>query len=219
MINQAMLSMLWDATFDTLIMVGLGTILATLIGLPMGILLTTTAPDHILEKPMFHRTLGGMINIGRSIPFIILLVAIIPFTRKVVGTSIGTVAAIVPLTVAAIPFVARLVDGALKEVDDGVIEAAQSMGASPPQIIYKVMIPEAMPALVLAITLTAVNLVGYSAMAGSIGGGGLGDLAIRYGYQRFRGDIMLTTVIILVVLVQGIQMLGDKIAYRLYHHN
>ncbi len=219
MINQAMLSMLWDATFDTLIMVGLGTILATLIGLPMGILLTTTAPDHILEKPMFHRTLGGMINIGRSIPFIILMVAIIPFTRKVVGTSIGTVAAIVPLTVAAIPFVARLVDGALKEVDDGVIEAAQSMGASPPQIIYKVMIPEAMPALVLAITLTAVNLVGYSAMAGSIGGGGLGDLAIRYGYQRFRGDIMLTTVIILVVLVQGIQMLGDKIAYRLYHHN
>lgn len=219
MINQAMLSMLWDATFDTLIMVGSGTILATLIGLPMGILLTTTAPDHILEKPMFHRTLGGMINIGRSIPFIILMVAIIPFTRKVVGTSIGTVAAIVPLTVAAIPFVARLVDGALKEVDDGVIEAAQSMGASPPQIIYKVMIPEAMPALVLAITLTAVNLVGYSAMAGSIGGGGLGDLAIRYGYQRFRGDIMLTTVIILVVLVQGIQMLGDKIAYRLYHHN
>lgn len=219
MINQAMLSMLWDATFDTLIMVGLGTILATLIGLPMGILLTTTAPDHILEKPMFHRTLGGMINIGRSIPFIILMVAIIPFTRKVVGTSIGTVAAIVPLTVAAIPFVARLVDGALKEVDDGVIEAAQSMGASPPQIIYKVMIPEAMPALVLAITLTAVNLVGYSAMAGSIGGGGLGDLAIRYGYQRFRGDIMLTTVLILVVLVQGIQMLGDKIAYRLYHHN
>ena len=219
MINQAMLSMLWDATFDTLIMVGLGTILATLIGLPMGILLTTTAPDHILEKPMFHRTLGGMINIGRSIPFIILMVAIIPFTRKVVGTSIGTVAAIVPLTVAAIPFVARLVDGALKEVDDGVIEAAQSMGASPPQIIYKVMIPEAMPALVLAITLTAVNLVGYSAMAGSIGGGGLGDLAIRYGYQRFRGDIMLITVIILVILVQGIQMLGDKIAYRLYHHN
>lgn len=219
MINQAMLSMLWDATFDTLIMVGSGTILATLIGLPMGIFLTTTAPDHILEEPLIHRTLGGIVNIGRSIPFIILMVAIIPFTRKMVGTSIGTVAAIVPLTVAAIPFVARLVDGALKEVDGGVIEAAQSMGASPPQIIYKVMIPEAMPALVLAITLTAVNLVGYSAMAGSIGGGGLGDLAIRYGYQRFRGDIMLTTVLILVVLVQGIQMLGDKIAYKLYHHN
>jgi D-methionine transport system permease protein len=123
------------------------------------------------------------------------------------------------LTVAAIPFVARLVDGALKEVDAGVIEAAESMGASPPQIIYKVMIPEALPALVLAVTLTAVNLIGYSAMAGSIGGGGLGDLAIRYGYQRFRGDIMLITVIILVILVQGIQMLGDKIAHKLYHHN
>ena len=219
MIKQAMLSILWDATLDTLIMVGSGTILATLVGLPMGILLTATGPKHILEEPLLHRTLGGIVNIGRSIPFIILMVAIIPFTRKVVGTSIGTVAAIVPLTVAAIPFVARLVDGALKEVDGGVIEAAQSMGASPPQIIYKVMIPEAMPALVLAITLTAVNLVGYSAMAGSIGGGGLGDLAIRYGYQRFRGDIMLVTVIILVLFVQGIQMLGDKIAYKLYHHN
>ena len=158
-------------------------------------------------------------NIGRSIPFIILMVAIIPFTRFVVGTSIGTIAAIVPLTVAAIPFVARLVDGALKEVDAGVIEAAESMGASPPEIIYKVMIPEALPALVLAITLTAVNLVGYSAMAGSIGGGGLGDLAIRYGYQRFRGDIMLATVVILVVMVQGIQMLGDAIARKLDHRN
>jgi D-methionine transport system permease protein len=219
MINQAMLSMLWDATLDTLIMVGSGTILATVVGLPAGILLTTTAPNHILEQPLLHRALGGIVNIGRSIPFIILMVAIIPFTRKLVGTSIGTAAAIVPLTVAAIPFVARLVDGALKEVDAGVIEAAESMGASPPQIIYKVMIPEALPALVLAVTLTAVNLIGYSAMAGSIGGGGLGDLAIRYGYQRFRGDIMLITVIILVILVQGIQMLGDKIAHKLYHHN
>nr|NLJ03406.1 ABC transporter permease [Bacillota bacterium] len=212
-----MLSMLWSATRETLQMVGTATVLATLAGLPLGILLTATGPRHILEQPLLHRVLGGVVNIGRSIPFIILMVAIIPFTRAVVGTSIGTSAAIVPLTVAAVPFVARLVDGALREVDPGVIEAAISMGASPPQIIYKVLIPEALPVLVLAVTLTAVNLVGYSAMAGSIGGGGLGDLAIRYGYQRFRGDIMLLTVIILVVLVQGIQMLGDRIANKLYH--
>ncbi|MDI9485583.1 MAG: methionine ABC transporter permease [Bacillota bacterium] len=217
MFSQAMLSMLWSATRETLQMVGTATVLATLAGLPLGILLTATGPRHILEQPLLHRVLGGVVNIGRSIPFIILMVAIIPFTRAVVGTSIGTSAAIVPLTVAAVPFVARLVDGALREVDPGVIEAAISMGASPPQIIYKVLIPEALPALVLAVTLTAVNLVGYSAMAGSIGGGGLGDLAIRYGYQRFRGDIMLLTVIILVVLVQGIQMLGDRIANKLYH--
>ena len=217
MFSQAMLSMLWSATRETLQMVGTATVLATLAGLPLGILLTATGPRHILEQPLLHRVLGGVVNIGRSLPFIILMVAIIPFTRAVVGTSIGTSAAIVPLTVAAVPFVARLVDGALREVDPGVIEAAISMGASPPQIIYKVLIPEALPALVLAVTLTAVNLVGYSAMAGSIGGGGLGDLAIRYGYQRFRGDIMLLTVIILVVLVQGIQMLGDRIANKLYH--
>lgn len=217
MINHAMLMMLWNATLDTLKMVGASTLLATLVGLPLGILLTTTAPDHLLEQPLLHRLCGGIVNIGRSIPFIILMVAIIPLTRLITGTSIGTEAAIVPLTIAAIPFVARLVDGALMEVDAGVIEAAESMGASPLQIIYKVMIPEALPALVLAVTLTAVNLVGYSAMAGSIGGGGLGDLAIRYGYQRFRGDVMLSTVIILVVLVQGIQGLGDKIAQKLYN--
>lgn len=217
MINAAMLSMLWDATLDTLTMVSLGTVLATIIGLPLGILLATTAPNHILEQTLLHRVLGGLVNIGRSIPFIILMVAIIPFTRLVVGSSIGTTAAVVPLTVAAIPFVARLIDGAFKEVDAGVIEAAESMGASPPEIIFKVMIPEALPALILAVTLTAVNLVGYSAMAGAIGGGGLGDLAIRYGYQRFRGDIMLQTVVILVIVVQGIQMLGDRIAQKLHH--
>lgn len=209
--------MLWNATKDTLTMVSSATILASLIGLPIGILLATTAENHILTQAATNRMLGAIVNIGRSVPFIILMVAIIPFTRKVVGTSIGTTAAIVPLTVAAIPFVARLVEGALKEVDPGVIEAAESMGATPPEIIYKVMIPEALPALVMAVTLTAVNLVGYSAMAGAIGGGGLGDLAIRFGYQRFRGDIMLQTVIILVVLVQGIQMIGDAISQRLYH--
>lgn len=219
MINSAIATMLWESTLDTLRMVGSATVLASLIGLPLGILLATTAHRQILEQATVNRILGGIVNIGRSIPFIILMVAIIPFTRRIVGTSIGTTAAIVPLTVAAIPFVARLVEGALKEVDPGVIEAAESMGASPPEIIYKVMLPEALPSLVTAITLTAVNLVGYSAMAGAIGGGGLGDLAIRYGYQRFRGDIMLQTVVILVVLVQGIQMLGDKIAHKLYHRN
>ncbi len=215
--NPMTLTILRDATIETLIMVGASTALASFAGLPVGILLATTSKDHILEQSFLNRILGGIVNLGRSIPFIILMVAIIPFTRKVAGTSIGTTAAIVPLTVAAVPFVARLVEGAFLEIDSGVIEAAESMGASPLQIIFKVMIPEALPALILAVTMTSVNLIGYSAMAGAIGGGGLGDLAIRYGYQRFRGDIMLQTVIILVVLVQGIQMLGDKIAQRLYH--
>lgn len=211
--------MLWQATLETLTMVSVATVVATLIGLPLGILLTTSDRGQILEQDVVNKFLGAVVNIGRSIPFIILMVAIIPFTRKIVGTSIGTTAAIVPLTVAAIPFVARLTEGALKEVDAGVIEAAESMGASPPEIILKVMIPEALPALILAVTLTAVNLIGYSAMAGAIGGGGLGDLAIRFGYQRFRGDIMLQTVVVLVVLVQGIQMLGDKLAQKLDHRN
>ena len=214
--NAAALSILWNATLETLLMVGAATVLAVLGGLPLGILLAATDPNGILEHRWVNRILGTVINLGRSVPFIILMVAIIPFTRKVVGTSIGTTAAIVPLTVAAIPFMARLVEGALKEVDPGVIEAAQSMGTGPLQIIYKVLLPEALPALVLAVTVTAVNLVGYSAMAGAIGGGGLGDLAIRYGYQRFRGDVMLQTVAILVLLVQGMQMLGDRIAQKLY---
>ena len=189
--------------------------LAELVGLPLGIILVTTARGHVLESPVVNRVLAMIINVGRSVPFIILMVAIIPFTRRVVGTSIGTTAAMVPLTVAAIPFVARLVETALKEVDDGVVEAALAMGASPFQIICKVLIPEAMPSLVLGLTITAVNLIGYSAMAGAVGGGGLGDLAVRYGYQRFRGDIMLLTVAILIVLVQIMQTLGDWAANRL----
>ncbi len=217
--NSAALSMLWTAAVETLTMVGAATVLAVLGGLPLGILLAATAPGGILEKPWLNRILGTVVNLGRSIPFIILLVAIIPFTRSIVGTSIGTTAAIIPLTVAAIPFMARLVEGSLREVDPGVVEAAHSMGAAPGEIIWKVLLPEALPGLVLAITVTAVNLVGYSAMAGAIGGGGLGDLAIRYGYQRFRGDVMLQTIVILVLLVQGMQMLGDKIANRLYHRN
>lgn len=208
--------MLWQATVETLTMVGISTVMASVLGLPLGLLLACTDQGHILENSFVNKVLGAVINVGRSIPFIILMVAIIPFTRLIAGTSIGTKAAIVPLTVAAVPFVARLVESAIKEIDSGVVEAALSMGASPWQIIAKVLIPEALPALVLALTLTAVNLIGYSAMAGAVGGGGLGDLAIRFGYQRFRGDIMLQTVAILVVLVQAVQMLGDWIARQLY---
>jgi D-methionine transport system permease protein len=215
MLNPMIWRLLWQATGETLYMVGVAVILAELVGLPLGIILVTTEVGHVLESRAVNRILATIINIGRSVPFIILMVAIIPFTRLVVGTSIGTTAAMVPLTVAAIPFVARLVETALKEVDGGVVEAALAMGASPWQIIYKVLIPEALPSLVLGLTITAVNLIGYSAMAGAVGGGGLGDLAVRYGYQRFRGDIMLLTVAILIVLVQLMQTLGDWAANRL----
>lgn len=216
--STIMVNMLWTATLETLYMVGVSVIIAEVIGLPLGILMVTSEEGHILENFWLNKILSFIVNVGRSIPFIILLVAIIPFTRFVVGTSIGTAAAIVPLTVAAIPFTARVVESSLKEVDSGVVEAALSMGASPWQIIVKVLLPEALPGLILGFTLTAVNLVGYSAMAGTIGGGGLGDLAIRFGYQRFRGDVMLYTVIILVVLVQALQMLGDKIARKVSRH-
>ncbi len=215
MLNPMIWRLLWQGTGETLYMVVVAVALAELVGLPLGIILVTTERGHVLESPVVNRVLAMIINVGRSVPFIILMVAIIPFTRRVVGTSIGTTAAMVPLTVAAIPFVARLVETAFKEVDDGVVEAALAMGASPFQIICKVLIPEAMPSLVLGLTITAVNLIGYSAMAGAVGGGGLGDLAVRYGYQRFRGDIMLLTVAILIVLVQIMQTLGDWAANRL----
>ncbi|MBO8127037.1 MAG: ABC transporter permease [Firmicutes bacterium] len=211
--------MLWrlllQSTKETLWMVGVSVTLAVIGGLPLGVLLVTTTPGNVTESPLVYKVLTTVVNIGRSIPFIILLVAIIPFTRLVVGTSIGTTAAIVPLTVAAIPFVARIVESALKDVDKGVVEAAQAMGASPWQIIIKVLLPEALPTLVLGVTITAVNLIGYSAMAGAVGGGGLGDLAIRYGYQRFRGDVMLMTVVVLVLLVEVVQSLGDWAAETL----
>jgi D-methionine transport system permease protein len=206
---------LWQALQETLIMVVASTLIAALFGLPLGLALACTSPGHILENRVINKLLGAIVNVGRSIPFIILMVAIIPFTRWLVGTSIGTTAAIVPLSIAAIPFAARLVESAIFEIDRGVIEAAQSMGSSPWQIIWKVLIPEARASLVLGLTITTVNLVGYSAMAGAIGGGGLGDLAIRFGYQRFRGDVMLQTVILLVILVQAMQMLGDWASRKL----
>ncbi|HHY46662.1 MAG TPA: ABC transporter permease [Firmicutes bacterium] len=212
-----LLYLLRQATMETLWMVGLSTLIAVPCGLPLGVLLVCTEPGGILENRIIYPVLSGIVNVGRSIPFIILMVAIIPFTRLLVGTSIGTTAAVVPLAVAAIPFVARIVESSLKEIGHGVIEAAQAMGATPWQIICKVLIPEALPALVLGTTITTINLVGYSAMAGAIGGGGLGDLAIRYGYQRFRTDVMLMTVAELVLMVQGIQMLGDWLARKLDH--
>jgi ABC-type metal ion transport system, permease component len=201
---------------ETAYMVLISGALACLIGTPLGILLTVTSRRHLLPCPALNMGLGWIINAMRSVPFIILMVAIIPLTRLVAGTSIGTTAALVPLTLAAAPFVARVVENALREVDPGVIEAAQSMGATPRQIIWHVLLPEALPGVLAGLTLMVVSLIGYSAMAGTIGGGGLGDLAIRYGYQRFRPDVMVITVIILIVMVQGCQSLGDGIVSRIY---
>ncbi len=213
--SPAMLALLLDSFWQTLGMVAASSAVASLVGLPLGIVLVVTSPGHILPQPAVHRLLGAIVNAGRSTPFIILLVAIIPFTRLVVGTSIGTAAAVVPLTVAAIPFVARLSESAMREVDPGLIEAAQAMGASPRQVVLKVLVPEALPGLVTAFTILIVNLIGYSAMAGAVGGGGLGDLGIRYGYQRFQPEVMLAVVVILIVLVEGVQTAGDRLARRL----
>lgn len=209
-IVEALLLSLWQ----TVQMVAVSAAIAALLGIPLGVLLLTTDKGHILENLLLNRILGAIVNATRSVPFIILMVAIIPLTRLLVGTSIGTVAAIVPLTLAAIPFVGRLIEGALREVDYGLIEAAQSMGASPWEIIRKVLLPEALPAVVSGLTITAVSLIGFSAMAGVIGGGGLGDLAIRFGYQRFRPDVMAATVVILIIMVQAVQIFGDSLSRK-----
>lgn len=215
--SNAMLELILMATLDTLYMVGISGLIAAALGVPLGVLLYATRPGQILARPALNGLLGIVTNVGRSIPFIILMVAIIPFTRLVVGSSIGTNAAIVPLTIAAIPFVARLVEGALNEVPPGLIEAAQSMGATPYQIITKVLLPEARGGIITGLTITAVTLVSYSAMAGAVGGGGLGDLGIRYGYNRFNPMVMLITVAILVVMVQGFQSLGDALVRKADH--
>ncbi|XQU07077.1 ABC transporter permease [Halomonas sp. LY9] len=212
--SSAMFDLILQATLDTLYMVGVSGVIATLLGLPLGVMLYVTRPRQILAMPALNQALGIITNIGRSIPFIILMVAIIPFTRMLVGTSIGINAASVPLTIAAIPFVARLIEGALNEISPGLIESAQSMGATPWQIITKVLIPEARGGIITGLTITVVTLVSYSAMAGAVGGGGLGDLGIRYGYNRFNPTIMLITVVILVVLVQGFQSLGDYLVRK-----
>lgn len=212
--SSAMIELILRATLDTLYMVAVSGIIAALLGVPLGVLLYVTRPGQIMAHPTLNRVLGVITNIGRSIPFIILMVAIIPFTRMLVGTSIGTNAAVVPLTIAAIPFVARLVEGALNEISPGLIEAAQSMGATPWQIIGKVLLPEARGGIITGLTITVVTLVSYSAMAGAVGGGGLGDLGIRYGYNRFNPTVMLITVAILVVMVQGFQSLGDYLVRK-----
>ena len=210
-----MIPLLSKALGETVYMVVVSMIVATIIGVPLGVLLHTTSKGQILESPVLNRTVGAVVNAVRSIPFIILLVAIIPFTRLLVGTAIGTTAAMVPLVIAAIPFIGRQVETSLKEVPFGLIEAAQSMGATPAQIIWKVLLPESMSSIVAQLTTVIISLVGESAMAGAVGGGGLGDLAIRYGYQRFRPEIMLATVIILIVLVQLVQFVGNTLAKRL----
>ncbi|WP_167829724.1 methionine ABC transporter permease [Yokenella regensburgei] len=208
---------LLDGTLETLYMVGLAALFTVLIGLPVGVVLFISRRNGLLPLPGLNTVLGTIINVGRSLPFIVLLIAMIPFTRLLVGTTLGSTAAIVPITLGALPFFARLTENALDEVDYGRIEAILSMGGSVWQVIAKALLPEALPTLLAGITLTVVMLVGFSSMAGVIGGGGLGDLAIRYGYQRFNNQMMAGTVIILVLLVQGIQMAGDRLVRSLAH--
>lgn len=212
---ERLLNLLIPSIQETLYMVSVSTLLAVLIGTPLGILLVVTKKDHIMDNQLLHHSFSYVVNMGRSFPFIILMISIIPFTRIIVGTSIGTTAAIVPLTVATIPFFSRVIENALLEVDKGVIEASQAMGATNLQIIYKVLIPESMPAIVLGITITIVSVIGYSAMAGAVGGGGLGDLAIRYGYHRFDKSIMIWTVFLLIIMVQFVQASGNYIAKKI----
>ena len=213
--QSAMIDLLMKALGETVYMVAVSMVIATAIGVPLGVLLSTTGKGGILEARAFNKTLGAIVNAIRSIPFIILMVAIIPLTRLLVGTAIGTTAAMVPLIIAAVPFIGRQVETSLTEVPYGLVEAALSMGATPLQIIRHVLLPEAMPSIVAQLTTVIISLVGESAMAGAIGGGGLGDLAIRYGYQRFRPDVMIATVVILIILVQLVQFAGNLLAKRL----
>ncbi len=206
--------LLGNGTLDTLYMTGMSAFFAYLLGLPLGISLVVTEKSGISPRPLFNRILGGIINIVRSVPFIILLIAVIPFTRLVVGTSIGATASVVPLALGAVPFVARMVESSLKELDPGVIEAAQAMGASLPQIIGRVLVPEAMPSLILGATITVITLIGYSAMAGVVGGGGLGDIAVRYGYYRYQKDLMFLTIVLLLVIVQIVQTIGNLLSRK-----
>ena len=213
--SAEMMPLLTKALGETIYMVAISMLIASTIGIPLGVLLHVTAKGEFLDAPMVNRSIGAVVNAVRSIPFIILMVAIIPLTRLIVGSAIGTTAAMVPLVIASVPFIGRQVETSLREVPRGLVEAALSMGATPMQIITRVLLPESMPGIVSQLTTVIIALVGESAMAGAIGGGGLGDLAIRYGYQRFRPDIMIATVIILIVLVQLVQFLGNTLAARL----
>jgi D-methionine transport system permease protein len=215
--SPQLIDLLITSLLETLLMVGVSGGIAVLLGIPIGVALIVTDRGALLQHLSLHRVLAAVVNATRSVPFVILMVAIIPFTRWIAQTSIGTTAAIVPLSVAAIPFMARIAENALREVDPGLVTAARAMGASPLQIIVKVLLPEALPGLVAATIVTLVSLVGYSAMAGAIGGGGLGDMGIRYGYQRFLPDVMLAVVVVLVALVQAMQSLGDWLVRRMSH--
>ena len=198
--------------WHTLYMVIVSAFFSILFGLPLGIILTLTDKGHLKENRPVHEVLGTIVNIGRSFPFAILMIAIIPITRFIVGTSLGTTASIVPLTLAAIPFFARIAEAAFKEVDKSLVEAAVVMGAAPYQIVRKILVPEALPTLIIGATTTFINLIGYSTMAGTMGGGGLGKIAIQYGYQRFNTFLIVVTVILLIILVQAVQWIGNKAA-------
>ena len=202
---------IWLATLDTLLMLGGSLLFTILLGLPLGVLLFLSGPRQLFEHGPLYAALSFVVNVLRSLPFIILLIVMIPFTVLITGTSLGVAGAIPPLVVGAAPFFARLVETALREVDRGIIEATQAMGATTRQIIFSALLPEARPGIIAAITVTAITLVSYTAMAGVVGAGGLGDLAIRFGYQRFQTDVMVVTVVLLLVLVQLLQSLGDRL--------
>ncbi len=213
--NYGML--LAQGTWDTLLMTIVSTFFAYVIGIPLGVLCVLTSPKGLMPHRIFNMVLGWIINIGRSIPFIILLVALIPFTRFIVGTSLGVPGAIVPLVISAAPFIARMVEQSIEEVDGGLVEAAQSFGANTWQIVYKVFLREALPSLVRGFAIVFITILGYSAMAGCVGAGGLGDIAIRYGYQRYQDDVMIATVIILIVIVQIVQSACNFAARKMEH--
>ena len=212
---DSLLELLLPSLWETLYMVFVSTIVSVLLGLPIGILLIITEKDGLWEKPILNSILSTVVNISRSFPFLILMIVLFPLARLIVGTTIGTTATIVPLSIAAAPFVARVIESSLREVDGGIVEAALAMGSTNSEIIFKVLIPEAMPSIVSNITLTIINLIGYSAMAGTIGGGGLGDLAMRYGYHRFDAKIMTASVILIIVLVQIVQFIGNQVVFTI----
>ena len=212
-----LLSLLVSGLWETLYMTAVATVFAYLLGLPLGVLLVVTRRGHIAPAPALCSALGTVVNVLRSVPFLILMIAVIPLTRTVMGTTIGSTATIMPLVIAAFPFVARTVESTLLEVDGGVIEAAQAMGATTLQIIRKVMLPEAVPGLINGAAIATTNILGYSAMAGAIGGGGLGALAINYGYYRYKTDVLFAAIVVLVVLVQGIQYIGSTVSRMVDH--
>ncbi len=215
-----LLPLLGVALLETLYMVALSTLVALALGLPLGIALVVTAEGHISELPKLNHILGTVVNIFRSFPFIILIVILLPLSRLIIGTTLGSTAAVVPLAIGSAPFLARIIENSLKEVERGKIEAALAIGAKPVTIIWKVLIPEALPSLIRGITLAVITITGFTATAGAIGAGGLGSLAIRFGYMRYRDDVLIATVVVLVVLVEGLQWTGNLIARRLEkkHH-